>query len=79
MIFRLLFQTVLITLGQIFLIFLVFTATFLGCTPNRVRAAAKVTAWGVGSPYNQLYTVSYPSPSLSSTTITTVVKIFIVE
>ncbi len=36
------------------------TATFLWCTLlftllNRVRAAAKISAGGVGSPYNQLY------------------------
>ncbi len=38
--------------------FLGFTATFLWCTLlftllNRVRAAAKITAGGMGSPYNQ--------------------------
>ena len=30
---------------------------------NQVRAASKISAGGVGSPYNQLYTVSYPSSS----------------
>ncbi len=40
--------------------FLSFTATFLWYTRlftllNRVRAAAKISAGGVGSPYNQLY------------------------
>ncbi len=39
--------------------FLGFTATFLWCSLlftllNRVRAAAKISARGVGSPYNQL-------------------------
>ncbi len=50
-----------------FSIFSGFTATFLRCTLlfllNRVRAAAKISAGGVGSPYNQLYAVSYPSSS----------------
>ncbi len=30
---------------------------------NRVRAAAKISAGGGGSPYNQLYPVSYPTSS----------------
>ena len=30
---------------------------------DRVRAAAKISAESVGSPYNQLYSVSYPSSS----------------
>ncbi len=30
---------------------------------GRVRAAAKISAGGVGSPYNQLYAVSYPTSS----------------
>ena len=37
-------------------IFLVFMATFLLCSQlNPVRAAAKMSAGGVGSSYNQLY------------------------
>ncbi len=41
--------------------FYVCTAT---CPLDRVRAAAKISAGGVGSPYNQLYyTVSYPTSS----------------
>ncbi len=31
--------------------------------PNRIRAAAKISAGGAGSPYNQPYTVSYPTSS----------------
>ncbi len=37
--------------------------TLLFTLLNRVRAAAKISAGGVGSPYNQLYAVSYPSSS----------------
>ncbi len=42
-------------------LFLDFTATFLWCSlPNCVRAAAKLTARCLGSPYNQRFTgVSY--------------------
>ncbi len=51
----------------------VFTATFLQCTLlNKVRAAAKISAGSVGSPYNQLYTVS-------TLPLTKVVKISNVE
>ena len=47
-----------------FSIFLVFTATFLWFTLlYRVRTAAKISAGVVGSPYNQLCAVSYPSSS----------------
>ncbi len=52
-----LFQDVLHKLISLIVIanFLVFTATFLWCILlNRVRGAAKISAGGVGSPYNQL-------------------------
>ncbi len=41
--------------------FQVFMATVHQCTLlNRVRAAAKISAGGVGSPYNQLYGCELP-------------------
>ncbi len=45
-------------------------ATFLWCTLlYRVGVAAKISAGGVGSPYNQLYAVmSYPSSSTKYST-----------
>ena len=43
-------------------VFLVFTATFLLCSLlNWIKVALKISAGGVGSPYNQLYPVSYQS------------------
>ncbi len=55
---------VVIATGQNLSIFLVFTATFLLCSQlNPVRAAAKMSAGGVGSPIQPILPVSYPSSS----------------
>ncbi len=44
------------------LVFLIFTANFLRCRlPNKARAAAIISAGGVGHSYSQLYTLSYQS------------------